>query len=193
MIDYSRLKERVLGLLEKQLPQELHYHGMHHTLDVLNVCEEYISRDNISESEANLLRTGALFHDFGFTRSFENHEQNGARLVEKILPDFGFGTKDIEVVQGLIMATRIPQTPATQLERIICDADLDYLGRDDYYPISETLYEELTALEKIENRQQWVELQIRFLEAHEYHTDFARENRQSEKEKRISELKAGAS
>ncbi len=193
MVQYSRLKERVLGILEEQLPQQLHYHGIHHTLDVLNVCEEYISRRSMPEREANLLRTGALFHDFGFTRSFEDHELNGAKLVERILPDFGFGARDIEVVQGLIMATRIPQTPKTELERIICDADLDYLGRDDYYPISETLYEELISLEKIENRKQWSQLQIRFLEAHEYHTDYARENRQPEKEKRISELKASAS
>ncbi len=191
MSQYNRLKEKVLNLLEEQLPEELHYHGTHHTLDVLDVCNEYIRRHDIPEQEAILLRTGVLFHDFGFTQSFEDHEQNGARLVQSILPDYGFDEGDIEVVKGLIMATKIPQSPKTELERIICDADLDYLGRGDYYPISETLYEELKSLGKIENREQWVDLQIRFLEAHEYHTDYAIENRQPEKEKRLAELKAG--
>ena len=33
-------------------------------------------------------------------------------------------------------ATKIPQTPLTKLEEIICDADLDYLGREDFFEIS---------------------------------------------------------
>lgn len=189
MVDYNRLKEKILSLLEEQLPEELYYHGTHHTLDVLEVCNEYIERDKIQPREALLLRTGVLFHDFGFTRSFEDHEKNGATLAEQILPDFGFDRRDIETVKDLIMSTRIPQSPKTELEKIICDADLDYLGRDDYYPISNTLFEELKSLKKIDDEEAWIDLQIRFLEAHSYHTDFAIENRQPEKAKRLEELK----
>ena len=189
MVDYTKLKEKILSLLEKQLPEELYYHGTHHTLDVLEVCNEYIERDKIQPRDALLLKTGVLFHDFGFTRSFEDHEKNGATLAEQILPDFGFDRKDIETVKGLILSTRIPQSPKTELEKIICDADLDYLGRDDYYPISNTLFEELKSLNKIDDEEAWIDLQIRFLEAHRYHTDFAIENRQPEKAKRLEELK----
>jgi predicted metal-dependent HD superfamily phosphohydrolase len=189
MVDYNRLKERILGFLEERLPGELYYHGTHHTLDVLEVCDEYIEREAIGSKEALLLRTAVLFHDFGFTQSFEDHEENGAALAERILPDFGFTDRDIQIVKGLILATRIPQSPKNKLEKIICDADLDYLGRDDYYPISNTLYEELKFLGKIKNEEEWDQLQIRFLEAHSYHTEFAIENRQPEKEKRIADLK----
>lgn len=189
MLDYETLKQKILGLLDEQLPGELYYHGTHHTVDVLEVCDQYIEREKIGDRDALMLRTGVLFHDFGFTRSFENHEKNGAYLAEKILPEFGFSKEEIEVVKGLIMATRIPQSPKTLLERIICDADLDYLGRDDYYPVSKTLFMELKSLDKIADEKQWNELQIRFLEAHEYHTNFAIENRQPEKEKRIEELR----
>lgn len=190
MIEYEKLKGRILKLLDEQLPQDLTYHGTHHTLDVLEVCNAYIERGNIEKQEAVLLRTGVLFHDFGFTRSIDNHERNGALLAEKVLPDFGFVEEEIKTVEGLIMATKIPQTPETELEKIICDADLDYLGRDDYYSISNTLFTELKSLGKIETEAEWNDLQIRFLEAHTYHTDFAVENRQPEKEKRIAELKA---
>jgi predicted metal-dependent HD superfamily phosphohydrolase len=190
MIDYEKLKQRILTLLNEQLPSDLAYHGTHHTLDVLDVCNAYIERESITDKEALLLRTGVLFHDFGFTRSFDNHERNGANLAEEILPDFGFSEQDIKTVEGLIMATKIPQEPGSELEKIICDADLDYLGRDDYYPISNTLFKELQSLGKIKTEEQWKALQIGFLEAHHYHTDFAIENRQPEKEKRIAELKA---
>ena len=190
MIEYKKLKERILNLLDEQLPSDLTYHGTHHTLDVLDVCNAYIERGKITERDALLLRAGVLFHDFGFTRSFDDHERNGAILAEKVLPDFGFNSEEIKTVGGLIMATKIPQNPKTELERIICDADLDYLGRDDYYPISDTLFKELKSLGTIETEAEWNALQVGFLEAHCYHTDFAIENRQPEKEKRIAELKA---
>jgi len=190
MIEYEKLKERILDLLDEQLPGDLTYHGTHHTLDVLDVCNAYIERGSIEERDALLLRTGVLFHDFGFTRSFDDHERNGAILAEKVLPDYGFSAEEIKIVEGLIMSTKIPQKPETDLEKIICDADLDYLGRDDYYPISNTLFQELKSLGKIETEEEWNALQIGFLEAHNYHTSFAIENRQPEKEKRIAELKA---
>ena len=189
MVDYNKLKSRILGFLEQELPSDLYYHGTHHTLDVLKVCNDYIERDNIGPNDALLLRIGVLFHDLGFTVSFENHEENGAVLAEKILPDFGFTRKDVEIIKGLIMSTKIPQNPKTGLEEIICDSDLDYLGRDDYYPISKTLYDELRSLSKIKSERDWNQLQINFLEAHSYHTDFAIKNRQPEKEQRILELK----
>lgn len=190
MINYEKLKERILNLLDKQLPSNLSYHGTHHTLDVLDVCNAYIERGKIAERDALLLRAGVLFHDFGFTSSFDDHERNGANLAEKVLPDFGFNLEEIKIIEGLIMSTKIPQKPKTELEKIICDADLDYLGRDDYYSISNTLFEELKSLGKIKTDAEWIALQVNFLEAHIYHTDFALENRQPEKEKRIAELKA---
>ena len=190
MIEYEKLKKRILNLLDERLPSDLAYHGTHHTLDVLDVCNAYIERGSIEEKDALLLRTGVLFHDFGFTRSFDDHERNGTILAQEVLPDFGFSQKEIKTVEGLIMATKIPQNPETELEKIICDADLDYLGRDDYYSISNTLFKELKSLGKIETEAEWKALQIGFLEAHEYHTEFAIANRQPEKEKRIAELKA---
>ena len=190
MIEYEKLKERILDLLDEQLPGDLTYHGTHHTLDVLDVCNAYIERGSIEERDALLLRTGVLFHDFGFTRSFEDHERNGVILAGRVLPDFGFSPEEIKIVEGLIMSTKIPQKPETELEKIICDADLDYLGRDDYYPISNTLFQELKSLGKIKTQAEWNALQVGFLEAHKYHTSYAIENRQPEKEKRIAELKA---
>jgi hypothetical protein len=88
------------------------------------------------------------------------------------------------------MATQVPQNPKNHLEEIICDVDLDYLGRPDFYIISDQLFKELLACDKIESRSEWNKIQIKFLEGHKFYTDFARKNRQPQKEKRIQELKA---
>ena len=72
----------------------------------------------------------------------------------------------------------------------MCDSDLDYLGRQDFYSIAETLRQELIEFGKLEdNPMQWVEMNIGFLSGHKYFTKSSQARRQPEKEKRIGELK----
>ena len=97
---------------------------------------------------------------------------------------------DIEIVSGLIRATKIPQAPKNLLEEIICDADLDYLGRNDFYEIGDKLFKEFMARGVVGSRDEWNRLQISFLEAHRYHTTYARKHRRPAKLKRIRELKS---
>ena len=135
------------------------------------------------------MRLGVLLHDIGFTETTHDHEQKGSEIAKRMLTDYDFPTEDIDVIVGLILTTKVPQNPKTLLEKIICDVDLDYLGRSDFYEISGQLFRELKALSIINNMEEWNKIQIKFLEAHTYHTDFAIKNRQPQKELRIKELK----
>ncbi len=189
MKGYIKLKKEVLGILNTKLPKDLYYHGIHHTIDALDVCEIYLIEEKINEEDVDLLRIGVLMHDIGFTVSIENHEVRGVEMAEKLMSKHNFSPNEIEVVKELILATRVPQNPKTHLEKIICDVDLDYLGRSDYYTISDQLYKELFAYNNIESKTEWNKVQIKFLERHKYHTDFAKKNRQPQKEMRIEELK----
>lgn len=190
MREYENLKKEALGILEENLSDRLHYHGLSHTLDVLEVCNQYVQRERIAEAEANLLRIGALLHDIGFTVSTKMHEERSVELAGPIMVKYGYSEADISIVKGLIRATRVPQSPKNYLEEIICDSDLDYLGRDDFYKISNQLFEELKSFSVVTEVSEWNRQQIRFLEAHSYHTAYARKYRQPKKEERIRELKA---
>jgi hypothetical protein len=88
----------------------------------------------------------------------------------------------------MIMATKIPQTPHTQLEKILCDADLDYLGRDDFYETGKRLYQELSSRGYVETEREWNLIQKTFLEGHRYHTSFARKNREALKQQHVQEI-----
>ncbi|WP_339874667.1 HD domain-containing protein [uncultured Algoriphagus sp.] len=182
MQGYRTLRKQVLTNLEANLPSSLTYHALDHTLDVLNVCNQYIRREQLPEEERYLLRTGAIVHDMGFLQGSANHEEVGAGMAEVIMKDLGINKKDIELVKGLVMATKIPQNPQNHLQRIICDADLDYLGRQDYPEISKRLFTELKNMNVISTAQQWKELQINFLKAHHYHTPYAIKNREPQKQ-----------
>ena len=189
MKGYKKLKKEVLGILETKLPENLYYHGIHHTLGALDVCEIYISEEKINQEDADLLKVGVLMHDIGFTVTMEDHELRGVELAVKLMNKHNFDYDDIERVKELIMATEIPQNPKNHLEEIICDVDLDYLGRSDFYVISDQLFLELSIYSNIGSKQEWNKIQIKFLEDHKFHTDFAIKNRRPQKKKRILELK----
>jgi len=189
MKGYIKLRNNALEILNSKLSKDLYYHCIHHTLDVLKVINQYMKREKISGQEAKLLRIGVLLHDIGYTVSINDHELKGMEIAEKMMSQFGFSNNHIEIVKGLILSTRVPQKPKNKLEKMICDADLDYLGRPDFYKIGDLLYKEMKAYSNIENKKNWNKVQIKFLEAHQYHTDFARKNRQPNKEERIKELK----
>lgn len=189
MKGYIKLRKRALEILNSKLSKDLYYHCIHHTLDVLKVINQYMKREKINGHKAKLLRIAVLLHDIGYTVSINDHELRGMEIAEKLMSQFGFSNNHIEIVKGLILSTRVPQMPKNKFEEMICDADLDYLGRPDFYKIGDLLYKEMKAYSIIENKKDWNKAQIKFLEAHQYHTDFARKNRQPNKEKRIKELK----
>ena len=179
----------ILQYLKEQLPDNLTYHGIHHTLDVLDAALKIAASENLSEEDIKLLRIAILYHDAGFTAKYKNHEDKGCEMVRKNLPAFGYSDKEIEIVCGMIAATKIPQNPHTLLEKIICDADLDYLGRNDFYKISNTLFEEMKIYGHIHDEKEWNKIQKKFLGKHQYYTEFGKKNREHKKQQYLQEIR----
>ena len=90
----------------------------------------------------------------------------------------------------MIVATRIPQSPKTHLEKIICDADLEYLGTDSFDSISNSLFEEVKVYGNVKSLRQWNEIQVKFIGAHHYYTPFSIKNREAEKQRHLAEVRA---
>jgi ligand-binding sensor domain-containing protein/class 3 adenylate cyclase/HD superfamily phosphodiesterase len=186
---FKKSESRILKLLSEKLPEGLYYHGIHHTIDVTNSAEEIAREEGVDGEDLFLLKTAALFHDAGFVQEYVKNEKIGVTYAREVLPKYGYTERQIDIIDGIIMATEIPQNPKTHLEMIMCDADLDYLGREDFYEISESLKKELIAFGKIQGDRQWDEMQIPFLEKHQYFTETNKRRRQPNKLKRIEEIK----
>ena len=187
-MDYTAAKLFILKKLENDLSGQLTYHGKHHTEDVLKVAKELCNLENISHYESILIKTASLFHDSGFLKSMTEHEKHSCELARKYLPDFGYTEDEIKRICEMIMATKIPQSPKNQLEEIICDADLDYLGRDDFYTIGNTLFEELKSQGKVDDVYSWNEIQINFLQEHKFFTPTNINRRTAKKQNYLKEL-----
>jgi uncharacterized protein len=187
--EFERATRHALGRLEAELPPELYYHNVHHTRDgVMPAALRYARLSGVNHHDVRLLEVAAAFHDVGFIYRVEGHELAGARVAAQTLPEFGFDSCQIEKVIGMILATRLPQTPFNLLEEILADADLDVLGRDDYFARNELLRRELAAHGHIVSDEEWRLEQIEFLKNHAYFTEAARKLRQSGKEKNIAEI-----
>jgi len=171
------------------LPAELHYHRVEHTEGVYEACKQLAALEHINAYETKLLLTAACYHDSGFLNDHYGHEQISCEIARSALPDYGYTENEINRVCGMIMATRIPQSPQNHLEEILADADLDYLGRDDFFIWSNKLYLEWGASGKI-NGENWNRTQIDFFEKHHYFTKTALQLRLAKKTKHLAALKA---
>ncbi len=183
------LQNDMFEKLEKNLPKNLYYHNLKHTVNVYYQTEMIARAEEVSEEEMLLLKTAALMHDAGFLVSYNHHEEKGVELAYKTLPTYHYSKDQIDIIADLIMATKMPQKPKNLLEEIICDADLDYLGRPDFIPTSQNLFRELFERNKIGTIEQWNKMQMKFMEKHRYFTATARRVREPEKQKRLAELK----
>lgn len=184
----TKLKNFIIQKLTDELPENLTYHGVKHTLMVLDVCNQFIKRMKIAPHDAHLIRTAALLHDTGFIRTYDNHEEESIIFAREILPGWNYSEAEIEMVAGMIRATKIPQKPKNMLEGILADADLDYLGTTSFYEIADTLRTELLAYKKITSDNEWDKLQLDFLRKHHYHTPFSRKYREPVKQKYLMEI-----
>ncbi len=187
-MQFQNLKAAILKRLDEGLSETLYYHSARHTRDVLSVCEVRAKQVGLSTEDATLLMTAAVLHDAGFLNTLSNHEMAGGVIAKEILPDYGYDQEQIDQIIGMILATKIPQDPITPLEEIICDADLDYLGRDDFYRIGETLFLELKEQGVVSTEQEWDALQIKFLSHHSYHTDLSIRDREPQKNEHLNKL-----
>lgn len=190
LIQFTDIQELILDKLERELPDYLFYHNVKHTVDVVTEVELIGWAEGCSDEEILLLKTAALFHDAGHTVSYDDHEYQGTLLARSMLPAYGYSNEQIERICGIIMSTKLPPRPENLLEQIICDSDLDYLGRSDFIPVSNTLYEELKAQDKITCLNDWNKLQVKFISGHQYFTATARRLREVNKKLQIERIRS---
>jgi uncharacterized protein len=189
-MEFENVKKFILDKLKKELTENLTYHSLGHIKDVYGAAENLAGLEQVSGEELTLLLTAVLFHDSGFLISQKEHERLSCEIAGKHLPDYGYSAQQIERIKGMIMATQIPQLPHNLLERIICDADLDYLGRDDFFTIGNKLFDELVMYGIIDNENEWNQLQVRFLEKHHYFTESAKKLRKEKKAHNLQLVKS---
>ena len=190
LIQFTDIQEIILDKLEMDLPGHLFYHNVKHTVDVVTEVELIGWAEGCSDEEILLLKTAALFHDAGHIVAYDNHEYFGTQIAREMLPEYNYSSEQIDRICSIIMSTKLPPKPTNLLENIICDSDLDYLGRSDFVPVSNTLYEELKAQNKMGSLNDWNKMQVKFISGHQYFTKTARSLREVNKQQQIERIQS---
>lgn len=185
-----KTEKYVFSLLTKELNNDFLYHNLSHTQRVVNAIKELIVGEEVSEVDANVLILAAWFHDVGYIKGSENHEESSVRIASNFLLEYNIDDSIINEVSKLIRATKKGHEPEGVLEKIIRDADCSHLGKKGFSDISDLLKEEVILnLGKHYSDSEWIQENIQFLaNKHVFYTSFAQENWQQLKDKNLAQL-----
>ena len=187
----NKTKEFVLNLFKEKLPSTFLYHNYSHTECVCNGVDEIIENTDLNEENRLALKLAALLHDTGYTVTIEGHEDESVKIATNFLKEHGVDDKIIDTVNRCILATKLDSAPTTSLEKIMKDADTSHFGKDNFNNTSEFLRRELDILcLKKYSPKEWLDENIQLLsEKHQFYTDYALKNWQSQKDINTEDLK----
>jgi len=189
MLDFVKAKQYILNLLGADLSDDFIYHDLAHTLDVYRAATHLANLSDIAGHDLVLLQTAALYHDVGLVEIIDKHEEKGVEIVNAVLPEYGYSKNDIDIISKMIMSTKLPQSPKTILAELLCDADLDYLGRDDFFMTGTKLHLEWKRMNIMNVPfDEWIAIQKSFLISHHYFSNAARVLREDGKQNNLKQL-----
>ena len=185
-----KVEKYVYSLLTKELSSDYLYHNLSHTQRVVNATKELIEGEKISEVDANVLLCAAWFHDVGFIKGAENHEEASVRIATTFLEEYNYDDSVIDQVAKLIRSTKMDAEADDVLEKIMKDADTFHLAKKSFSDISDLLKEEVNVVYgKTYADSEWIQENIHFLaNKHHYYTNYAQENWQQGKDKNLAQL-----
>ena len=180
----------VSDLFLNKVNKSIRFHNLDHTQGVVLACEEMADYYHLQPEDRTTLLLAAWFHDTGFSSGDSHgHEDVSIQLVTEFLKEHKADEQLIQKVVGCIEATKMPQSPVTLLEQILCDADLFHLGTEEFFIKNKQLREELIGFSNQDiSKKQWRKMNITFLQNHKYFTDYCRRKLQPVKEKNLETL-----
>ena len=186
----EEVKQYVLNYFDVHHEPDLLYHDLKHTKGVVSAATQIANHYQLNDEDFFVVVTAAWFHDIGYFTDKANHEAAGSKLAADFLKPLNVSDAIIKKIDDCILATRMPQKPAGQLQEIICDADLFHLGTDDFADKNKELRKEIERVKHIEiDRQTWRQKNIELLESHIYFTDYAQLLLHDKQAKNLKKLK----
>jgi len=160
------------------------YHNFSHAKDVAAAAAKICYKENVSDYDSFIVMSAAIFHDAVFKAGAEDNEERSGRVAGQLLCRAGYTRPERDMITQLILATKMPVAPKSLLEKVLCDADLDNLSRDDFLEKGELVRRELG----IDNGKRWYSCQLGFLKSHSYHTDYKQKSTREALAKNIARL-----
>ncbi len=187
MIKLQDIEEMVIKMFVDEASPNLYFNNSSMVKNICNHVEILSRAENIPDEEFVNLKLAAIFLLTGYISDYEKPMEASSRLVEEILPRYGFDQKNVEATKKIIKNCFIG-IKETQADYILHDARYDYLGRVDYMKLTDKLFREMSEYGKLSSGKDWIGYQRKQLEEHEFITKTARLLRGVSKEDQIAGL-----
>ena len=186
----NKIEKHISGIYKDKLPDDNCYHNLTHTEEVVGVAKELARLSNVNDEDMETLIIAAWFHDIGYLKQCEGHEEASAEMAADFLQSNNYPDDKINKVKDLIRVTRIPQRPKNLLQEIICDADLHHLGVKDFAEKGEMLRCEIEKyVDKKFSNSDWLKNNIMFFKHQEFFTPAAKEKFEAQKKINLNKIK----
>lgn len=186
----QKCQVHVEQFLTEKLSAQYLYHDLGHTLVVKDYCQLLGTQSHLDPLELEILLIAALFHDTGFTETYEGHEEASQHIAQTFLTHHNYPDASINSVLACIAATKMEAVPKTLLEKLIKDADLNSLGTDAFFTNSNNLRTEWATLcDETYTDLEWYQNNIDFLEKHQYFTPAAKAIFDTTKQSNLKKIK----
>ena len=166
----------VTKLFAAELPAKLTYHSLHHTEMVVKECRALAPAAALGPDDTEALLLAAWFHDTGYLDVYDGHEYRSMERAAAWLAERGVEAGRAQLIQDAIKTTHRDITPETELQKLLVDADLSNLAREDFRASAELLRTEWeVVLGQTYTSPEWAELQLNFMVAHKYRSEAGKE------------------
>ncbi|SDQ66851.1 HD domain-containing protein [Chryseobacterium soldanellicola] len=163
----------VILFLSENLSDQLSFHTIGHTYDVVGAVQEIGLESDLSDDEMLVVQVSAWFHDCGYVNTYIGHEDESKKTAKNFLENFGCEKDFIETVLNCINSTKYPPKPYSLLEKVMCDADMYHLTRPDYPKYGKALrleFEKYLGLTYTD--REWQIKNCNFFKDHKYYTEY---------------------
>lgn len=174
------------------MPLENHYfHQFEHAIDVKNRAIDIAKKEWLTQEEIELVAIAWLFHDTWFIIQYDDNEYIWAKIARNYLRSILYPEEKIKIIEKLILATKPDyKKPENILEKIIKDADLDNLWRDDFFQRENDLKREIETIKKIKiKKPDWHHATLDLMKNYSYFTEYSKIVRWEKKKENMEKLK----
>ncbi|MDL1894171.1 HD domain-containing protein, partial [Sphingobacteriales bacterium CHB3] len=176
-------------LFQQKLPAWAVYHNLLHTQQTVEAAEELADGCKLAKSDTEIVLLSAWFHDAGYVDAVDGHEEKSMEIATKFLGEKNYPIERIEIVTNCIRATKIPQSPKTLLEEIVCDADVSHLGKKRFFGRSDLLRMEMELRTgSMFTDLEWIQRNVDFASASRFFTPYARREWEGRRQKNLVAL-----
>ena len=191
MIKLQDIEEMIIKMFDDEAPPNLYFHNSAMVKSITNQVELLSRAENLPDEDFINLKMASVFMFTGYISDYEKPMEASMRLVEEILPGYGFSQENIELTKTIIVNS-FTDHQGSLTDNILHDAIYDYLGRVDYIKLSDRLLRERTEYGKHPDNKTWIEFQKKQLTDHQFITMTAKLLRNVPVEDQIAGLQAYA-